>query len=79
MEDIKMKIYGEPSFQTPPPSNKPEIMTIKEVAKYLRIGERSAYKLAKKGDLPSFKVVNKWRFDRGLVQAMVRQKSLGAA
>jgi excisionase family DNA binding protein len=73
-----MKIYGDPNFRPPAPplSNQPEIMTIKEVAEYLRIGERSAYKLAKNGDLPSFKVVNKWRFDRELIQAMVRQKSL---
>jgi excisionase family DNA binding protein len=72
-----MKIYGDPNFRPPAPQiNKPEIMNIKEVAEYLRIGEKSAYKLAKEGELPAFKVVNKWRFDRELVQAMVRQKSL---
>ena len=71
-----MKIYGDPNFRSPPQSIKPEIMNIKEVAEYLRIGERSAYKLAKKGELPGFKVVNKWRFDRELVQAMVRQKTI---
>ena len=72
-----MKIYGDPNFRPPVPQvNKPEIMNIKEVAEYLRIGEKSAYKLAKEGELPAFKVVNKWRFDRELVQAMVRQKSM---
>jgi len=75
-----MKIYGDPGFRPPyqPPHNteKPDIMTVKEIAEYLRIGERSAYKLARDGELPGFKLINKWRFDRELVQAMVRQKSM---
>ena len=73
-----MKVYGDPGF-TPPPQvqkNRPEIMTVKEIAEYLRISERSAHKLARNGELPAFKVVNKWRFDRELVEAMVRQESL---
>jgi excisionase family DNA binding protein len=72
-----MKIYTDPNFRPPAHQvNKPEIMTIKEVAEYLRIGEKSAYKLAKEGELPAFKVVNKWRFDRELIHAMVMQKSI---
>ena len=72
-----MKIYSEPNFRPPVPQvNKPEIMNIEEVAEYLRIGAKSVYKLAKEGELPAFKVVNKWRFDRELVHAMVRQKSI---
>lgn len=39
-----------------------QIMTIKEVAGYLKVHERTVYRLAAKGDLPAFKVANTWRF-----------------
>ena len=70
-----MKIDDEQKSQR----GNPEIMTIKEMAEYLRIGERSAYKLARRGVLPAFKIVNKWRFDRDLVQAFVRKESIGGS
>lgn len=37
-------------------------MTIKEVASYLKVHERTVYRLAAKGELPAFKVANTWRF-----------------
>lgn len=37
-------------------------MTIKEVAGYLKVHERTVYRLAAKGELPAFKVANAWRF-----------------
>lgn len=39
-----------------------QIMTIKEVADYLKVHERTVYRLAAKGELPAFKVANTWRF-----------------
>lgn len=39
------------------------ILTIEEVARYLKISVRSVYKLAREGKIPSYKVLNKWRFD----------------
>jgi excisionase family DNA binding protein len=33
-----------------------QILTLKEVAAYLRLAEKTAYKLAANGKLPSFKV-----------------------
>ena len=39
-----------------------QIMTIKEVARYLKVHERTVYRLAAKGELPAFKVANTWRF-----------------
>lgn len=38
------------------------IMTIKEVADYLKVNERTIYRLAASGELPAFKVGNSWRF-----------------
>lgn len=39
-----------------------DILTIEEAAEYLKIGKRSIYKLAKAGEIPCKKVLNKWRF-----------------
>ncbi len=41
-----------------------EILTIREVADYLKIGERTAYRLAQEGALPAFKVGGSWRVRR---------------
>jgi excisionase family DNA binding protein len=39
-----------------------QILTIKEVAAYLKVHERTVYRLASKGEIPAFKVGNTWRF-----------------
>lgn len=41
-----------------------EILTIKEVAEYLKVNERTIYRLANKSEIPAFKVGNIWRFER---------------
>lgn len=42
----------------------PPVMTIDEVAAYLRIPRASVYKLAQKGKIPAQKVGRHWRFRR---------------
>jgi len=49
-----------------------DILTIEEAAKYLQIGVRSVYKLAKKGEIPCKKVLNKWRFEKETLRNWVR-------
>lgn len=39
-----------------------DIMTIREVAEYLKLTEKTAYRLAAEGILPGFKVGGAWRF-----------------
>ena len=39
-----------------------EIMTIKEVSVYLKITEKTAYRLVAEGKIPGFKVGGAWRF-----------------
>ncbi len=39
-----------------------EILTLKEVAEYLKLAEKTAYRLAAEGKLPGFKVGGSWRF-----------------
>lgn len=41
-----------------------EIMTVEEVAEYLRIGERTVYEWAQRGEIPCGKLSSNWRFRR---------------
>lgn len=41
-----------------------EILTIQEVAKYLKLNEKTTYRLASEKKLPGFKVGGSWRFKR---------------
>ena len=50
-----------------------DIMTIDEVATYLRLGRRAVYRLAQSGELPGRKILNRWRFHLKDVEAWVRQ------
>ncbi|HKR77116.1 MAG TPA: helix-turn-helix domain-containing protein [Rhodanobacter sp.] len=42
-----------------------EILTIKQVALYLQVTERTIYRLAAVDGIPAFKVGGSWRFRRG--------------
>ena len=41
---------------------KEKLLTIPEVAEYLRLNRFTVYRLAERGDLPGFKVTDQWRF-----------------
>ena len=51
-----------------------EILTIKELAKYLKLNEKTAYRLAGEGKLPGFKVGGSWRFKREDVLGWIEEK-----
>ena len=46
----------------------PEILTIEEVARYLRVSERTVYDWAQKGKIPAGKLGFSWRFKRSDIQ-----------
>ena len=41
-----------------------EILTLDEVAVYLKAGKRTVYRLAASGEIPAFKLGGTWRFRR---------------
>ena len=51
-----------------------DIMTLKEVAEYLRLTEKTAYRLAAEGKLPGFKAGVAWRFERGDLESWITDK-----
>lgn len=54
--------------------NKDEILTAKEVAKYLKISEKEVTELAQKGDLPGGKLADTWRFKRQEIEIWANRK-----
>jgi PTS system nitrogen regulatory IIA component len=51
-----------------------EIMTIEEVAAYLRVSERTVYDWAQKGQLPGGKLGTTWRFKRSDIEGWVNRR-----
>ena len=54
-----------------------EILTLKEVAEYLKLAEKTAYRLAAEGKLPGFKVGGSWRFKREDIECWIEKKKTG--
>lgn len=52
----------------------PMLMTLKDVAAYLQVAERTVYLWAQKGDIPSFKLGNVWRFKHDDLDAWFEEK-----
>ncbi len=51
-----------------------EIMTLKEVAEYLKLAEKTAYRLAAEGKLPGFKAGGSWRFKADDIDRWIEEK-----
>jgi excisionase family DNA binding protein len=51
-----------------------DIMTMKEVADYLKINDKTAYKLAAEGKIPGFKVGGAWRFKKSEIDSWIKEQ-----
>ena len=51
------------------------IMTIGEVADYLKVTERTIYRLAGAKKIPAFKVGGSWRFPRADIDTWISQQA----
>jgi excisionase family DNA binding protein len=45
------------------------VMTVKELADYLRVHSTTIYRLLRRGELPAFKIGSDWRFNRARIDA----------
>lgn len=52
-----------------------EILTIKQVADYLKVTERTIYRLAAAKKIPAFKVGGVWRFLRVDIDGWIKQQT----
>jgi PTS system nitrogen regulatory IIA component len=51
------------------------LMTVHDVAKYLRLSETKVYQMAREGHLPSLRMGKIWRFKRELIDEWIRQEA----
>lgn len=52
-----------------------DIFTIHELADYLKLNEKTAYRLVASGEIPGFKVGGSWRFRRDDISEWMQQQS----
>ena len=49
------------------------LMTVKDVATYLAVTERTVYRLVKDHKLPAYKVGGQWRFKADMIEAWMQK------
>jgi excisionase family DNA binding protein len=54
------------------------MMTVHELANYLRLSEAKVYRLANNGCIPSFRLGTSWRFRKDLIDEWTRKAILKA-
>jgi excisionase family DNA binding protein len=52
-----------------------EVMTIKDVAQYLRLSEAKVYELARARAIPALRIGKSWRFQKDLLQQWLRRNA----
>ena len=53
-----------------------ELMTVEEVADYLRVTEKTVYRLLERGSIPATKVGHQWRFNNSSIDNWLKQNSV---
>lgn len=61
----------------PPPDH--EILTLEEVARYLRLKPQTIYKWAQEKRIPAAKLGKEWRFRRSVLDRWLDEQMLGDA
>ncbi len=56
-----------------------DILTIEEVAKYLRVSDRTVYDWAQKGEIPAGKIGTVWRFKKSEIEKWVNERLSSSA
>ena len=51
-----------------------EIMTVKELSEYLKIAEKTAYRLVLNKRVPGFKIGGSWRFRKSEIDAWIKEQ-----
>ena len=56
-----------------------QILTVKEVADYLKVNERTVYRMASANKIPAFKVGGSWRFKLVKIEEWIKGQHNNAA
>ena len=52
------------------------IMTVHDVAHYLRLSEATIYQMAQEGIVPAIRIGKSWRFKKELIDEWIRRKTV---
>ena len=52
------------------------VITVRELAGYLRVHQTTVYRLLREHKLPSFRVGSDWRFDREAIDRWMSEKQI---
>lgn len=55
-----------------------DILTIREVAEYLKLNEKTTYRLVAEGKIPGFKVGGAWRFRLSEIERWIKEQEQSA-
>jgi len=53
------------------------MLTVTEVAEYLKISRSMIYRLLKRGELPGFKIGGDWRFNAEEIDRWLEERKIG--
>jgi excisionase family DNA binding protein len=56
-------------------NNTPEVLSIRQCAAYLGISQDALYKYVAEGKIPAFKLGNRWKFKRSVLDQWMTQQS----
>lgn len=51
-----------------------EVLTLSEVAAYLKVNDKTIYRLLQRKEIPAFKVAGSWRFKEKDLQVWIESK-----
>lgn len=51
-----------------------KLLTLQEVASYLRLNRFTVYRMAERGELPGAKIARRWRFHQGDIRAWFEKR-----
>ena len=57
---------------------RPSIMTVGEVARYMRVHTMTIYRMIRRGDLPAVRVGHGWRFRRDQIERWLAANGINA-
>jgi excisionase family DNA binding protein len=66
------RLLLSPTLRYGPKMPENEVLTVAEVAAFLRVNRSTVYKLIRRGELPAFKVGSDWRFNRAQIEKLFR-------
>src|SRR3546814_12091044 len=61
----------------PTSTSEGEILTLKQVAEFLKVTDRTIYRLAAAKKIPAFKVGGTWRFSKAEITEWIQQQTQG--